>query len=158
VFNRRVAGQPLYDIWIMDADGGNVRILLHDDDLNSYAQVSPDGRLLAFDKWWNNQETNGEIVVMDLTTRSLTRLTDNTVYDGYPTWCPDSRHVVYASAVDGVFKLFRTDITGHAPEQLTFGPGDDQRPDVSSDGHRVVFNRTLDDAVEIYELTLATGC
>lgn len=157
VFNRQVLGERRYDIMVMDADGGNVQVLLHDDDLNSYAQVSPDGRRLVFDKWWENDETNGEIVVMDLATGALQRLTHNSVYDGYPTWFPDSRHVLYSSEVDGVFKLFRLDVETGDREQLTFGPGDDQRGDVSSDGTRVVFNRTIDRSVEIYEMVLEPG-
>jgi Tol biopolymer transport system component len=157
VYNRRVPGEPLYAIWIMDADGRNPRELLRDDELNSYAQVSPVGHRLVFDKWWANDESNGEIMLMDLASGELTRLTENAVYDGYPTWFPDGRRVVYSSEVDGVFKLFRMDVDTRETEQLTFGPGDDQRADVSADGGRIVFNRDLDGSIEIYELVLGGG-
>lgn len=157
VFNRQVLGERLYAIWIMDADGGNEREILQDDELNSYAQVSPDGRRIVFDKWWNNEEANGEIMVLDRSTGALTRLTENAVYDGYPTWFPDSRHVLYSSEVDGVFKLFRMDTETGAREQLTFGPGGDQRGNVSADGTRIVFNRNLNGSIEIYELSLEGG-
>jgi TolB protein len=116
--------------------------------------VSPDGRWLVFDKWWNNDESNGEIMLLELATGGLTRLTENDVYDGYPAWFPDSRHIVYSSEVDGVFKLFRLDIRTRQREQLTSGPGGDQRPAVSADGARVLFNRDLDGSIEIYELVL----
>lgn len=152
VYNRRVPGERLYAIWIMNADGSGATELLRDSELNSYAQVSPDGRLLVFDKWWGNDETNGEIMIMDLESRALTRLTDNTVYDGYPTWFPDSRHVLYSSEVDGAFRLFRIDVVDRRREQLTFGPGSDQRAHVSADGSRIVFNRNIDNSIEIYEL------
>lgn len=154
VFNRRVAGERVYAIWSMAADGSDPQVLLQDSELNSYAQISPDGRLLVFDKWWDNDETNGEIMVMEVDTRALRRMTENDVYDGYPAWFPDSRHIVYSSEVDGLFKLFRMDVTTGAREQLTFGPGNDQRANVSSDGTRVLFNRELDNSIEIYELVL----
>jgi Tol biopolymer transport system component len=154
VFNRQVRGERLYAIWSMAADGADQREILRDRDLNSYAQVSPDGRWLVFDKWWNNDESNGEIMLLELATGGLTRLTENDVYDGYPAWFPDSRHIVYSSEVDGVFKLFRLDTRTRQREQLTSGPGGDQRPAVSADGARVLFNRNLDGSIEIYELVL----
>lgn len=154
IYNRRVPGERLYAIRVMDADGSDDDEILRDDELNSYAQLSPDGRRLVFDKWWENDETNGEIMVMDLRSGELERLTENHVYDGYPTWFPDSRHVLYSSEVDGAFKLFRIDVETGEREQLTFGTGNDQRADVSAGGTRIVFNRTLDNSVEIYELVL----
>lgn len=154
VFNRQVRGERLYAIWSMAGDGTDEREILRDADLNSYAQASPDGRWLVFDKWWNNDESNGEIMLLELATGELTRLTENAVYDGYPAWFPDSRHVVYASEVEGVFKLFRLDTRTRQREQLTFGPGGDQRPAVSADGTRILFNRNLDGNIEIYELLL----
>jgi TolB protein len=154
VFNRRVAGARVYAIWSMAADGSDPQVLLQDSDLNSYAQVSPDGRFMVFDKWWDNDGTNGEIMVMELATRKLRRMTENHVYDGYPAWFPDSRHIVYSSEVGGVFKLFRMDVTTGVRTQLTFGPGNDQRADVSPDGTRVLFNRDMDNSIEIFELTL----
>jgi TolB protein len=152
IFNRRVADEPRYAIWTMDVDGGSATEVLRDDDLNSYARLSPDGRLVVFDKWWENQETNGEIMILELATRKLTRLTENAVYDGYPAWFPDGRHVLYASEVDGVFKLFRLPVEGGEPEQLTFGPHHDRRASVSADGTRILFNREIDGSVEIWDM------
>lgn len=157
VYNRRVPGERLYAIRIIDLDGEGDRELLNDGELNSYAQVSPDGTKLVFDKWWDNVETNGEIMVMDLSSRVITRLTDNDVYDGYPTWFPDSRHVLYSSEVNGVFKLFRLNTETGEREQLTFGSGNDQRGDVAHDGSRIVFNRNVNNSIEIYELMLPNG-
>jgi TolB protein len=152
IYNRRVADERLYAIWTMDADGGNATEVLRDEELNSYARLSPDGRLVVFDKWWKNEETNGEIMILDLASGALTRLTENTVYDGYPAWFPDGRHVLYASEVDGVFKLFRLPVAGGEPEQLTFGPHHDRRATVSADGRRILFNREIDGSVEIWEM------
>lgn len=157
VYNKRIPGERLYALWSMAADGTDKREILRDEELNSYAQLSPDGRFMVFDKWWDNEQSNGEIMLLELATGELTRLTENDVYDGYPTWFPDGRHVVYASEVDGVFKLFRMDVTSREREQLTFGPGGDQRPDVSADGTRILFNRNLDNSIEIHELVLDGG-
>jgi TolB protein len=154
IYNKRVPGERLYSIWSMAPDGSDTREVLRDAELNSYAQVSPDGRWMVFDKCWNNDDRNGEIMLLERETGELTRLTENDVYDGYPTCFPDSRTVLYASEVEGIFKLFRLDIASGHRKQVTFGAGSDQRPDVSPDGSRVLFNRTLDNSVEIFELVL----
>ncbi|MGA9575544.1 MAG: DUF5050 domain-containing protein [Lysobacterales bacterium] len=150
IFNSQVKGQRLYAIWIMTRDGTQHEELLRDDDLNSYAQISPNGELIVFDKWQDNDENNGEIYVMELETGKLRRLTENQdIYDGYPTWTPDGRWIVYASEVGEDFKLFRIRPDGSGREQLTFGPGNDARASISPDGARMLFNRDVDDNINI---------
>lgn len=155
IFNRRVAGRPLYAVHMMSSDGTDEEQILLDDELNSYAQLSPDGSLIVFDKWYENNQENGEIYVMNADGTDLRRLTDNPdAYDGYPTWFPDSRTVLFSSEVEGVFKLFSIQVDGANLRQVTFGAGDDQRADVSPDGRKIVFNRTIDDNVNIHVLAL----
>jgi Tol biopolymer transport system component len=157
IYNRRVAGERLYSIWTSDAGGGEHTELLRDDELNSYAQISPDGKWIVFDKWWGNDETNGEIFLMNRADRSLRRLTNNSVYDGYPAWFPDSERVLFSSEVDGVFKLFSIRIDGTGLTQLTFGDGADQRGRVTPAGGSIYFNRDLAGTIEIYEMPLGSN-
>ena len=154
IYNRRVAGERLYSIWTSDVAGRKHVELLRDDELNSYAQISPDDKWIVFDKWWRNNETNGEIFLMDRADGSLRRLTSNSVYDGYPAWFPDSRRILFSSEVDGVFKLFSIRIDGTGLTQLTFGEGGDQRGRVTPDGRSIYFNRNLNGSIEIYETQL----
>jgi Tol biopolymer transport system component len=150
IFNSQVKGKRLYAIWIMNRDGTGSEELLRDDDLNSYAQMSPDGELIVFDKWQDNNENNGEIYVLETKTGKLRRLTRNQdVYDGYPTWSPDGQWIVYASEVGDDFKLFSIRPDGSGRRQLTFGPGSDARPAVSPDGTRLLFNREVEDDINI---------
>jgi tricorn protease-like protein len=140
---------------MMDADGSNDRTILRDEELNSYAQISPDGTHVLFDKWQDNQETNGEIYLLSLLDGRLTRLTDNAVYDGYPTWFPDGR-ILFSSLVDDQFKLFVMDADGAGLRQLTFGEGSDARADVSANGAKIVFNRDVDDNINIHVMSVPT--
>lgn len=157
IYNRRVAGERLYSIWTTDSEGRKHSELLRDDELNSYAQISPDGKWIVFDKWWENDESNGEIMLMDRSGNSLKRLTRSDVYDGYPAWFPDSQRVLFSSEVDGTFKLFSMRIDGTDLTQLTFGDGDDQRGRVTPDGQSIYFNRNLDNTIELYEMLLPTS-
>jgi Tol biopolymer transport system component len=156
IYNRKVAGEPLYAIWTSDLDGREQEIL-RDEELNSYAQFSPDGKWIVFDKWWENTATNGEIFLMNRTDGSLRRLTNNAVYDGYPAWFPDSERILFSSEVDGIFKLFSIRIDGTDLTQLTFGEGADQRARVTPDGKSIYFNRNLGGTIEVYEMQLREG-
>lgn len=154
LYNRRETDRLVYDIRIMNADGSDDRTILADGELNSYAQMSPDGRRVVFDKWVDNDETNGEIHLLDLHSGEITRLTNNDVYDGYPTWFPDGERIVYASEVGETMKLFSMRVDGTDRRQLTFGEGTDARPDVSDDGLRIVFNRDSAGTINIEILDL----
>jgi len=156
IYNRRVEGERLYEIRMMDADGSNDRTILRDEELNSYAQISPDGTHVVFDKWQDNQETNGEIYLLSLLDGRLTRLTDNAVYDGYPTWFPDGR-ILFSSLVDDQFKLFVMDADGTGLRQLTFGEGSDARAGVSANGAEIVFNREIDDNINIHVMSVSNS-
>lgn len=154
IYNRRVGDERLYEIRMVNADGTGDRSVLRDEELNSYAQISPDGRFIVFDKWQDNDEENGEIHLMPLAGGEIVRLTENSVYDGYPAWFPDGERIAYASEVDEVFKLFSVRVDGTGRRQLTFGPGSDARPNVSKDGRRIVFNRDIDGNINIHVLSL----
>lgn len=68
-------------------------------------------------------------------------------------WLPDSRAVVYSMAGS----LWRQKIDSTVAEQLTAGPGYDYQPDVSRDGHWVVYASYAKDAIELWALDLGSG-
>lgn len=72
---------------------------------------------------------------------------------GSLAWTADGTGLVYS--MQG--SLWRQPIDSNKAEQLTNGPGYDFQPDVSPDGHSVVFARYLADAVELNLLDLASG-
>ncbi len=153
IYNSLVQGTRTYDIRTMSSDGSNIQVKLNDDDLNSYAQISPDGKKIVFDKWQGNNDKNGEIYMMDGDGENLKRLTNNEdVYDGYPTWFSDSETILFSSEVDSVFKLFAIKADGKSLKQLSFGLGDDQRANVSKSTGQIVFNRNLDGDINIYTI------
>jgi dipeptidyl aminopeptidase/acylaminoacyl peptidase len=88
-----------WDLYLMDADGGNVRLVLSqiNGDLINITKWVPQRDLLSFrgryngkDKFWFNQGKSG-IWVVDPTTSELTWLyPEETVYD----WSPDGRQMV----------------------------------------------------------------
>ncbi len=153
IYNSLVLGTRTYDIRTMSREGLDIQVKLNDDDLNSYAQFSPNGENIVFDKWQDNNNANGEIYLMDSRGENLKRLTKNdSIYDGYPTWFPDSETILFSSEVDSLFKLFTIRKDGTNLKQWTTGPGNDQRAGVSPNGKEIVFNRNLDGDINIYKM------
>ena len=145
-----------YDIRVLRADGSGVETVLGDGLVNSYASSSPDGSEILFDRWVDNDPENGEIFILELADGSLRRLTDNEgIYDGYPAWSADGRHVIWSSNETGSFQLYAMDRRGRGRVQLTSGRGDHRRVTVARDGSKLVYNRELDGSVLIEQLPLA---
>jgi Tol biopolymer transport system component len=73
---------------------------------------------------------------------ALRRLTDDTWVDLDPAFAPDGGSLVFASERSGQFELWRIDLRGGAPSQITFGALQPRHPAVSGDGRRVAFIET----------------
>jgi Tol biopolymer transport system component len=73
---------------------------------------------------------------------ALRRLTDDVWVDLDPAFAPDGGSLVFASERSGQFELWRIDLRGGAPSQITFGALQPRHPAVSGDGRRVAFIET----------------
>lgn len=101
--NNYIVPVPL-DLWVMDADGSNKRLILHNKATNFAPSWHPDGKRIVFssnmDDW--NVETgrfghNFELYLINADGTGLERLTYNTVFDGFPMFSPDGKKLVFAS-------------------------------------------------------------
>ena len=71
------------DIYVMDADGGNLRRLTENRIYDWFPSWSPDGERIVF---VSERDGNKEIYVMDADGGNLQRLTDNRHSDWFPSW------------------------------------------------------------------------
>lgn len=95
-----------FDLYVMDADGSNVRRLTKSPGLDMRPAWSPDGRRLAFT---SNRDGNYQIYLISADGSGLRRLTDNPERDDYPAWHPDGRRLVIVSERRGRFDLYLID-------------------------------------------------
>jgi Tol biopolymer transport system component len=139
------------DIFVMDADGENVRRLTHNGLFDMFPTWSPDSQEIAF---MSNRDQFFELYVMDADCPSpvgecsrVTRLSDNRDFDGFPVWSPDGRKLLFSTDRNGNFDLYTVDVRcadkpggcEQSARQLTNQPRRDLSPAWSADGREIAF-------------------
>jgi TolB protein len=111
----------LPQIYIMDQDGSNVQRMTD----GGYAvspSWAPNGGFLTFS--WNRKYGPGapggqDIYVMDIATKRWLQLTHDTGTNDFPSWAPDTRHIVFERKVGGHTEIWSMLSDGTEQHQLT---------------------------------------
>ncbi|RKU05924.1 hypothetical protein C6502_20770 [Candidatus Poribacteria bacterium] len=149
-----------FEIYVMDADGGNQQNLTNNPAWDGSPSWSPDGRRIVFESRRDGHVMNGiptaEIYVMDADGGNQQNLTNNPSHDGSPCWSPDGKRIAFDSDRDGRFnwEIYVIDTDGGNLQRLTNNPDDDGHPDDrypswSPDGKQIVFSARREGHVEI---------
>lgn len=123
------------EVYVMNADGTNVRRLTNNADFDSAAAWSPDGRWLAFEHAPGDMLTPGvepqekDIHAMRPDGSDVRRLTDSPGLDEGPVWSPDGTKIAFSSARDGQQEIYVMNADGSDQRRLTSNPSRDESPD-----------------------------
>ncbi len=98
-----IVAVPL-DLWVMDADGSNKKMVLHNGATNFAPSWHPDGKRIIFasnmDDWHEDIRQYGhnfELYLINIDGTGLERITFNNVFDSFPMFSPDGKKLVWAS-------------------------------------------------------------
>jgi len=105
----------------MEADGTNVQRMT-DQGYAVSPSWAPNGQFLAFA--WIRRYGPGapgaqDIYVMDITTKQFVQLTHDAGRNDFPSWSPDSRHIVFQSSRTGTDQIWTMLADGSNQKQLT---------------------------------------
>jgi Tol biopolymer transport system component len=142
------------EIYLMNADGSNVRRLTNEPGYDGGPFFSPDGQRIV----WRHFEENGMIAdvwTMKLDGSDKRRITDFTSMSWAPFYHPSGDYFIFTSNKLGFenFELFIVSAKGgHEPVRVTFTPGFDGLPVFSPDGKKLCWTsgRTGDGKSQLF--------
>lgn len=117
---------PPRDIFLVDAETGEMTQLTTDPEDDYDPAWSPDGQKLAYVSIIGGN--NPEIFVINRDGSDKTRLTMTTSDDIHPTWSPDGSKIAFASNMTGNFEIYIMDASGGDPIRMTNSLMDDFEP------------------------------
>jgi len=135
-------------IYVMDADGTNVRRLTHRDESDETPVWSPDGSKILFSSYIT--EENNELFIMNTDGSGIVKLTDHPGRDGHQKFSPDGSRIIFNSQRDDDgqsdvtnYEIYEMRLDGSEVKRLTNFPEWDTYPSISPDGTRIVWRRVL---------------
>lgn len=136
------------DIYVMNADGSNVKRIVDDPEYDVGPQWSPDGRKILFISGRNGNFDVYEMNADGTGQRNLTPDYDKA--DGAPVWSIDGQHIAFSRRVDSKEQIFVMDSDGRNLKQVTDNSANNGLPGWSPDGTKLVFQTDQDGNWEIY--------
>lgn len=141
--------QQWQEVYSVKPDGSGLRRLTRCKSICTYAQVSPDGTQLVYRKvlqapgfnWaLGEADYNSEIFIADIDGGNERNLTKHAAFDGWPSWAPDGKSVVFASARTGrpgEAALYVVDVASGATRRISPEGRSFAQPRFARDGRSV---------------------
>jgi Tol biopolymer transport system component len=130
-----------FNLWKVKSKGyGGITQLTSSNTPDCFPHVSPNGEKIVFSTLFFSASPFGNVTptmqiwTMNFDGSELTQIRDGRM----PKWAGNDE-LIFVSSVDEYNHLWLMNSNGSNVTQLTFGNGNDEYPDVSPDGKRIVF-------------------
>jgi TolB protein len=151
VFCSNSSNEADLELYIMDADGKNVRQLTHTPGCyNGGPFFSPDGKKVIF-RSDRKKKDHLQLYVIDADGKNEKELTSDLNWVNWgPYWYKDGRHIIYAGADHSDptarpnYDLYWMDIKTGKKVRITYAPGADILPVFSPDYKKLMWTSTRD--------------
>ena len=123
----RASGFP--ELYVMNANGSNVRRLTNNARIDGNPSWSPDGTRIVFERCCPSGTS--DIYAIDVATRAEIVLTDATAQDFDPSWSLDGTRIAYVSFATGErnIDIWVMNADGSSKTRMTNAPAPDLSPD-----------------------------
>lgn len=131
----------LIDIYIMDADGSNVKRLTYNNSYDGGPFFSPDGKRIV----WRRFSPNGheaEVFTMNIDGSDQKQITNLKALSWAPFYHPSNKYIIFSTNLHGHrnFELYIVDINGkNEPVRVTNKAGFDGLPVFTPDGSHLTW-------------------
>ncbi len=140
------------DIYVMNADGSNVKRIVDDPEYDVGPQWSPDGRKILF---MTARHGNFDVYLMNADGTGQKNLTaDYDRSDGAPVWSIDGQNIAFSRKIDGKDQIFVMDADGGNLKRVTHNAANNGSLGWSPDGSKIIFQTDLDGNWEIYTISV----
>lgn len=149
------------EVFTMDINGNEIEQITSLNSICTYPSFSPDGSKIVFRQLikepglnWSLDPIrfNSEIFIMDIDGESLTNISNNKAYDGWPLWVPDGSSVIFTSNRGGknnMGQLYKKDLYKNRTTRITGLDNSFVQASVSKDGKEILAQRNWE--TESYE-------
>ncbi|MEO8588997.1 MAG: hypothetical protein ABI432_06500 [Flavobacteriales bacterium] len=141
IFNSSINNKDTIKLERMDVllMGMNGEILnqFTNEGFNSYASFSLDGKKILYRQ--AEDDEHSKLIVMDIDKETVEELTDGSFPDGWPSWSPDGKSIVFASKRDRYCHVYTMLIRNKTIKEITVGAARYTNPRISPNGKLLMF-------------------
>jgi len=143
-----------YDIYSMNIDGSNVKLLTNSNGYDGSCSYSPDNSQIVFTSYRNGK---GQIYIMHNDGNNQVQLTTTSEFNINPSFSPNGKEIVFISYRDNQTEVYKMDIDGSNQKRLTNGNTIKTNPSFSPDGLKIVYEQRENNITDIMIIEIKSG-